>query len=81
MTKNGHGEKTAQRTDGWCESVCLLSLSSRFRVGNLKLWRVGNPVYATSVHRSCLTSNKVKASMKTEPTSDFLREPGMVRSR
>ena len=28
--------RTAQRADGWCESVCCISLSSRFRAGNLK---------------------------------------------
>ena len=50
--------KTAQRADGWCESVCYISLSSHFWAGDLKLMCVGESVNATWVHRGCQTSKR-----------------------
>ena len=76
--KNGHSNHAFQRADDWCESVCKsydLSLLSRSLES--RFWCIGCPVYATSVHRGCSIS-KTKALMKTEATSDFHRESGMV---
>ena len=57
MMKNGHSDHAFQRADGWCESVCksyVLSLLSRSPES--RFWCIGCPVYATLVHRGCLTS-------------------------